>query len=98
MKTRKLAIAMAAAASLTAAPMAASPAAAQSSVGDQVATVLPIALWAITGTVLGAVVYPMVSSGTIMTAPVNNVGALMNPGAVIGTVVGGVGYWWTRQP
>ena len=60
------------------------------------ATGLPIALWAITGGVLGAVVWPMVSTGAFVAAPINSVGALMNPGAAVGTVVGGVGYYMTR--
>ena len=97
MKPRNFVVAMATAVTLTCAPMVASPAAAQQTpVSDAVASALPIALWAITGTVLGAVAYPMISSGTLMMAPINSVGALMNPGAAIGTVVGGVGYWMTR--
>ena len=97
MKCRTLAIAMMAAAAVTAAPIAATPAMAQqNTISNAVATGLPITLWAITGGVLGAVVWPMVSTGAFVAAPINSVGALMNPGAAVGTVIGGVGYYMTR--
>jgi len=97
MKHSPLAIALVAAAAITLAPVAASPAAAQpSSASNAIATGLPIALWAITGGVLGAVVWPMVSTGGFVAAPINSIGALMNPGAAVGTVIGGVGYYMTR--
>jgi uncharacterized membrane protein len=102
MKSRTLAIALVAA-SVSLAPIASTPATAQpqqqqrpSSMSSAVATGLPIALWAITGGVLGAVVWPMVSSGTLVFTPIDSVGALMNSGAAVGTVIGGVGYYMTR--
>ena len=97
MKCSTLAIAMMAAAAVTVAPIAATPAMAQqNTISNAVATGLPITLWAITGGVLGAVVWPMVSTGAFVAAPINSVGALMNPGAAVGTVIGGVGYYMTR--
>ena len=97
MKCRTLAIAMMAAAAVTVAPIAATPAMAQqNTISNAVATGLPITWWAITGGVLGAVVWPMVSTGAFVAAPINSVGALMNPGAAVGTVIGGVGYYMTR--
>lgn len=97
MKCRSLAVAMIVAAGVTVSPVLSTPAAAQQmNMSNAVATGLPIALWAITGGVLGAVVWPMVSTGAFVAAPINSVGALMNPGAAVGTVVGGVGYYMTR--
>jgi hypothetical protein len=73
------------------------PASAQT--GATVATVLPVVLWAATGTVIGAVVWPMVVGGSAAAAAapgVMTVGSLLNPGAAVGTVLGGVGYLMTR--
>lgn len=95
--TMRVLTAVALAAGIALSPLATAPAhAQQTSLSSAVATGLPIALWAITGGVLGAVVWPMVSTGSIVAAPINSVGALMNPGAAVGTVIGGVGYYMTR--
>lgn len=67
-----------------------------STMSDAIGTGLPVALWAITGGVLGAVVWPMVSTGQLVAAPITSVGALLNPGAAVGTVIGGVGYYVWR--
>ena len=72
------------------------PAQAQTNVSSAITTATPIALWAITGGVLGAVVWPMISTGGFVMTPISSVGALWNPGAAVGTVVGGVGYYMTR--
>jgi hypothetical protein len=91
MPRKTLAAVLIATAALSAAP---APAMAQAPqiVPPAVATGLPIALWAITGGVLGAVAWPIMTTG--IAAPIASVGALMNPGAAVGTVVGGVGYYW----
>lgn len=96
MRTRTLAIALAASVALAATPVMAPPAHAQNTMSNAVATGLPIALWAITGAVLGAVAWPIITGGTAAAAPINSVGAFMNTGAAVGTVVGGVGYYMTR--
>lgn len=96
MRTRTLAVALAASVAFTAAPVLAPPAQAQNTMSNAVATGLPIALWAITGAVLGAVAWPVITGGTAAAAPINSVGAFMNTGAAVGTVVGGVGYYLTR--
>lgn len=96
MRTRTIAIAFAASIAMTSAPVMVQPAYAQNTMSNAVATGLPIALWAITGAVLGAVAWPVITGGTAAAAPINNVGAFMNAGAAVGTVVGGVGYYLTR--
>jgi len=73
------------------------PAAAQT--GPTIASVLPVVLWAATGTVIGAVVWPMIVGGGAAAAAAPGVmtaGSLLNTGAAVGTVVGGVGYLLTR--
>ncbi len=60
---------------------------------------MPIVLWAVTGAVIGAVVWPMVVGGGAAAAAapgVMSAGAFLNPGAAVGTVVGGAGYMMTR--
>jgi hypothetical protein len=57
---------------------------------------LPVAFWVITGGVLGAVAWPMVSTGQLVAAPIASVGALINSGASVGTVIGGIGNYMTH--
>ena len=94
--TSRIASALVASALLVAAPNMATPAAAQSS--PVIGKALPVVLWAVTGAVIGAVVWPMVVGGTAAAAApgVMSAGALLNTGAAIGTVVGGAGYLATR--
>ena len=95
--TPRILLAGAVALGLAASPLAATPAQAQQmTLSSAVTTATPIALWAITGGVLGAVVWPMISTGSFVATPISSVGALMNPGAAVGTVIGGVGYYMTR--
>jgi hypothetical protein len=64
-----------------------------------IGTVTPVVLWAITGAVIGAVAWPMIVGGGAAAAAapgVMSAGAFLNPGAVVGTVVGGAGYLMTR--
>ena len=74
MPRKTLAAVLIATAALSAAP---APAMAQAPqiVPPAVATGLPIALWAITGGVLGAVVWPMISTGGLVMTPISSVGA-----------------------
>ena len=94
MKSRILAVAMAASVALAAAPRAEAQ-----TVGSTVGTALPVVLWAVTGAVIGAVAWPMVVGGSTaaaMAPGVMSAGSFMNAGAAIGTVVGGAGYLMTR--
>ncbi|HEY6458330.1 MAG TPA: hypothetical protein VIY90_23880 [Steroidobacteraceae bacterium] len=64
-----------------------------------IGTVTPVVLWAITGAVIGAVAWPMIVGGgaaAVATPGVMSASAFLNPGAVVGTVVGGAGYLMTR--
>ena len=94
MMTRRLAVA-AVSLALIAGPVGVRPAQAQD-LSSAIATGLPIALWAITGAVLGAVAWPVIIGGTAAAAPITSVGAFMNTGALVGTVVGGLGYMISR--
>jgi hypothetical protein len=78
-------------------PSLSAPAAAQAS--RTISTVVPVALWAVTGAVIGAVAWPMIVGGGAAAAAAPGVisaGSLLNTGAAIGTVVGGAGYLLTR--
>jgi mannose/fructose/N-acetylgalactosamine-specific phosphotransferase system component IIC len=96
MTLRGLAAAAALSAALVGAPALSAPAAAQTS--QTVAKALPVVLWAVTGAVIGAVAWPMiVGGGAAAAAPgVMSAGAFLNPGAAMGTVIGGAGYLMTR--
>jgi hypothetical protein len=63
-----------------------------------VGTVLPVVLWAATGAVIGAVVWPVAVGGAAAAATpgVMTVGSLLNMGALAGTFLGGAGYILTR--
>ncbi len=64
-----------------------------------IGTAVPVALWAVTGAVIGAVVWPMIVGGgaaAAMTPGVMSAGAFLNPGAAVGVVIGGAGYLMTR--
>ena len=95
MKSRTFAIAAVAALVLAASPAFSRPAQAQT-VTNAIATYLPVTLWTITGAVIGAVAWPGLAAGTIAITPITSTAALMNPGAVVGAVVGGAGYLGTR--
>ncbi len=85
------------AAALVGTPMLSTPAAAQTS--PTVGTAVPVVLWAVTGAVIGAVAWPMIVGGgaaAAMTPGVMSAGAFLNPGAAVGTVIGGTGYLMTR--
>ncbi|MGC1408041.1 MAG: hypothetical protein WA864_03730 [Acetobacteraceae bacterium] len=84
------------AAALCATPMLPTPAAAQTS--PTIGTAVPVVLWAVTGAVIGAVAWPMIVGGgaAAMTPGVMSAGAFLNPGAAVGTVIGGAGYLITR--
>ena len=97
MRSRAIAITLVASVALTAGSGVASPASAQTA--STVATVLPVVLWAATGTVIGAVAWPLIVGGgaaAAATPGVMTAGSLLNTGAAVGTVVGGVGYLLTR--
>ena len=97
MTSRAIAITLVASVALTAGSGVSSPASAQTS--STVATVLPVVLWAATGTVIGAVAWPLIVGGgaaAAATPGVMTAGSLLNTGAAVGTVVGGVGYLLTR--
>jgi len=66
------------------------------SVTGAIATYLPVTLWTITGAVLGAVAWPGLAAGTLSITPITATAALMNPGAAVGAVIGGVGFAATR--
>jgi len=94
MKSRMLAVALAASVVVASAPRAEAQ-----TVGSTVGTALPVVLWAVTGAVLGAVAWPMVVGGSTaaaMAPGVMSASAFLNTGAAIGTVVGGAGYLMTR--
>lgn len=95
MRSRALAIALAASVATATLPVHSSPA--QADMGENVGYYLPIFLWAATGTVLGAVLWPVIVGGGAAATPLTSIGTLINPGAAIGTVIGGVGYMMTRQ-
>ncbi len=95
MTSRTLALAAAVSLAVAGSPVLSQPAQAQS-VSSAVATVTPIALWAITGAVLGAVAWPVITGGTAAAAPITSAGAFLNTGAAVGTVIGGIGYMMTR--
>lgn len=65
-------------------------------VTNVIATYLPVTLWTITGAVLGAVAWPGIAAGTLAITPVTTTAAFVNPGAVVGAVIGGSGYLATR--
>jgi hypothetical protein len=94
--TSRIASALVASALLVAAPNMARPAAAQTA--PVIGKAVPVILWAVTGAVIGAVVWPMVIGGAAVAAApgVTSAGALLNTGAAIGTVLGGAGYLATR--
>jgi hypothetical protein len=96
MRSRALAAALTASVMLTGASGITSQASAQTA--STVATVLPVVLWAATGTVIGAVAWPLIVGGgaAAATPGVMTAGALLNTGAAVGTVLGGVGYLLTR--
>lgn len=97
MRPRAFAAVLVASVALIGAPNLSSPAAAQT--GSTVAVALPVVLWAVTGAVIGAVAWPMVVGGSAaaaMAPGVMSAGAFLNPGAAVGTVVGGAGYMMTR--
>jgi hypothetical protein len=97
MRSRAIAITLVAAVALTMGAANISPASAQTA--STVGTVLPVVLWAATGTVIGAVAWPMIVGGGAAAAAAPGVmtaGSLLNTGAAVGTVLGGVGYLLTR--
>lgn len=96
MRLRSIAIAAVISVGLIGSPALTLPATAQTS--PVIGTALPVVLWAVTGAVLGAVAWPMVAGGAAAGAApgVMSAGAFLNPGAAVGTVVGGVGYLMTR--
>ena len=96
MTLRGLAAATFVSAALVGAPTLSTPASAQT--GQAMATALPVVLWAVTGAVLGAVAWPMIAGGAAAGAApgVMSAGAFLNPGAAVGTVIGGAGYMMTR--
>ena len=96
MRLRSAAIAAVVSVGLIGSPALTMPVAAQTS--PVIGTALPVVLWAVTGAVLGAVAWPMVAGGAVAGAApgVMSAGAFLNPGAAVGTVVGGVGYLMTR--
>jgi hypothetical protein len=96
MRSRAIAATLIASVVLTGTTGVTSPASAQTA--STVAAVLPVVLWAATGTVIGAVAWPMiVGGGAVAATPgVMTAGALLNTGAAVGTVLGGVGYLLTR--
>lgn len=97
MKMRGLVATALVSATLVGAPALSSPAAAQAS--RTVASAVPVVLWAVTGAVIGAVAWPMIVGGgaaAAATPGVMSASAFLNPGAAVGTVVGGAGYLMTR--
>jgi hypothetical protein len=96
MKMRGFAAVAIVSATLVGAPAMSTPAEAQTA-GDALAAAVPVALWAVTGAVIGAVAWPMMVGGGAMAAAatpgVMSAASFLNAGAAIGTVVGGVGYW-----
>ena len=85
------------AATLVGTPTLSAPAAAQTS--PTIGTAVPVVLWAITGAVIGAVAWPTIVGGgaaAAMTPGVMSAGAFLNPGAAVGTVIGGAGYLMTH--
>ena len=96
MKLRGIVAACVVSAALIGAPALSTPAAAQTS--PMIGTALPVVLWAVTGAVLGAVAWPMIAGGAAAGAApgVMSAGAFLNPGAAVGTVLGGAGYLMTR--
>ncbi len=97
MKLRGLAAIAIVSVGLVGTPALSSPAAAQ--VSSTIGTALPVVLWAVTGAVIGAVEWPMVAGGgaaAAMAPGVMSASAFLNPGAAVGTVVGGAGYLMTR--
>ena len=98
MKLRPLAAVAVASALMVGAPGLAPPASAQTAPSMSVGTVLPVVLWAATGAVIGAVVWPVAVGGAAAAATpgVMTVGSLLNMGALAGTFLGGAGYILTR--
>lgn len=105
MRSRLLAVALSA--SIVAAPVLSGTALAQSlppkpqpttaqMVTGAIGAYLPVTLWTITGAVIGAVAWPGLAAGTLSITPVTSSAALMNSGAIVGAVAGGVGYLATR--
>jgi hypothetical protein len=97
MWSRAFAAALIASAALVGTPALSSPAAAQTS--PTIGTAVPIVLWAVTGAVIGAVAWPMIVGGgaaAAATPGVMSAAAFLNPGAAVGTVLGGAGYMMTR--
>jgi hypothetical protein len=103
--SRKLAALVIAASVMTGAPAFAPAASAQSSNAPPlvsmptVSTAVPVILWAATGAVIGAVIWPAVAvGGAAAAAPggVMSVGAFLNAGAAAGAFLGGAGYILTR--
>ncbi len=97
MRLRTVATAVMLSVTLVGAPDLAGSAQAQTS--PTIGTVVPVVLWAVTGAVLGAVAWPMIAGGGAAAAAgpgITSAGALLNPGAAVGTVIGGVGYVFTR--
>ena len=94
MKPRMFAVALVATALTATAPRAEAQ-----TTSSTFATAVPVVLWAATGAVIGAVVWPMMVGGSAaaaMAPGVMSAGSFMNTGAAIGTVVGGAGYLMTR--
>jgi hypothetical protein len=94
---RAIAVCAVIAIALAGTPTLSTPAAAQTS--PTIGTAVPVVLWAVTGAVIGAVAWPMIVGGgaaAAMTPGVMSAGAFLNPGAVVGTVIGGTGYLMTR--
>lgn len=97
MNMRGLAMVALVSTALVGTPAVSTPASAQTA--QALATTLPVVLWAVTGAVIGAVAWPMVAGGTAAAAAAPGVisaASFLNPGAAVGTVVGGAGYLMTR--
>jgi len=97
MRSRAFAAVLVASVAMVGAPGLSSPAAAQTS--PTIGAAVPVVLWAVTGAVLGAVAWPMIVGGGAAAAVgpgVMSAGAFLNPGAAVGTVLGGAGYMLTR--
>ncbi len=97
MTSRAFAAVLVASVALIGAPSLSSPAAAQTS--PTIGSAVPVVLWAVTGAVIGAVAWPMIVGGgaaAAATPGVMSASAFLNPGAAVGTVLGGAGYMLTR--
>jgi prolipoprotein diacylglyceryltransferase len=98
MKSGAFAVAIVASMALTMSPVLAPPAAAQTPSMSSASTVVPLVLWAATGAVIGAVVWPVIVGGAAAAGPAGivSVSSFFNTGAAAGTFLGGAGYLLTR--